>query len=83
LGHNTDVAGSRVVVTYTGAGRPAEQMREITIANGLSAQSDRWAHFGLGAHAGPVAVRVAWCGGPPVDYGALPADRYHVLRQAG
>jgi enediyne biosynthesis protein E4 len=80
---NRDAAGSRVWVAYLEGGRPAEQMREVTIANGLSAQSDRRAHFGLGASEGPVAVRVAWCGGPAVDYGVLPADRYHVLRQAG
>jgi hypothetical protein len=79
-----DAAGSRLWVSYAEAGQPAEQMREIAIANGLGAQSDRRALVGLGRYdGGPVRLRVAWCGGPVVDHGALTLDRYHVVRQAG
>jgi hypothetical protein len=79
---NRDAAGSRITITYPEAAGRAEQMREITVVNGLSAQSDRRAHFGLGAAEGPVTVRVAWCGGPAVALGTFAPDRYHVLRQA-
>jgi len=80
---NRDAAGSRVVLEYEEHGRRVMQMREITIVNGLSAQNDRRAHFGLGAHASPVTVSVGWCGEPPGRVGAFAVDRYHVLDQAG
>jgi hypothetical protein len=78
---NRDAAGSRVGVVYEEHGRPAEQMREIAIVNGLSAQGDRRAHFGLGAWDRPVTVFVSWCGAAPVRYGSLVPDRYHTLVQ--
>jgi hypothetical protein len=57
-------------------------MREITIANGLSAQNDRRALFGLGAHAGGVTVSIGWCGEPARVYGPFALDRYHVVDQS-
>jgi len=78
---NRDAAGSRIRVAYQEDGRPVEQMREITIVNGLSAQGDRRAHFGLGAWDQPVTALVSWCGGPPVRVGRFATDRYHVLVQ--
>ncbi|HXH82264.1 MAG TPA: CRTAC1 family protein [Candidatus Tectomicrobia bacterium] len=78
---NRDAAGTRVRIAYDEAGRRVEQMREIAIVNGLSAQSDRRAHFGVGGHAGAVSVSVSWCGGPSVDLGPFAVDRYHVLAQ--
>jgi hypothetical protein len=56
-------------------------MREIMIASGLSAQNDRRALFGLGAHGGPLRVSVSWCGGPARTYGPFALDRYHRVEQ--
>jgi hypothetical protein len=78
---NRDAAGSRVRLVYEEGGRPVEQMREITIVNGLSAQNDRRAHFGLGAAGRPLTAHVSWCGAPPVASGPFAPDRYHVLGQ--
>jgi hypothetical protein len=78
---NRDAAGSRVRLVYSEGGRPVEQMREITLVNGLSAQSDRRAHFGLGAAEGPLTAHVSWCGAPPVTYGPFAPGRYHRLVQ--
>jgi hypothetical protein len=78
---NRDAASSRVILQYEEQGRPIQQMREITIANGLSAQNDRRALFGLGAHAGGVTVSIGWCGEPARLYGPFALDRYHVVDQ--
>jgi ASPIC and UnbV len=51
-----------VILEYEEHGARVRQMREITIANGLSAPNDRRALFGLGAYAGPLTVTIAWCG---------------------
>ncbi|MBI3299075.1 MAG: VCBS repeat-containing protein [Elusimicrobia bacterium] len=78
-----DAVGTRVSIHYPEAGRPASQLREVMSVNGFSAQSDRRLHYGLGAAAGPVDAEVSWCGGVPVFYRGLAADRYHVLTQGG
>jgi len=78
---NRDAAGSRVTIEYQEDGRPVRQMREITIVNGLSAQGDRRALFGLGAAPGPVTATIAWCGGATRRYEGVATDRYHVVRQ--
>ena len=78
---NRDAAGSRVRLVYEEGGRRVEQLREVTIVNGLSAQSDRRAHFGLGAWDRPLTASVSWCGAPPVSYGPFAPDRYHRLVQ--
>ena len=78
---NRDAAGSRVTVEYEERGEHVRQMREITIANGLSAQNDRRALFGLGAHSGPLRVSISWCGGPARVHGPVAIDRYHVVDQ--
>jgi hypothetical protein len=78
---NRDAAGSRVTIAYGEGPARAGQMREITIVNGLSAQNDRRAHFGLGAWEGPVTARVSWCGEPARDLGAFAPGRYHVVAQ--
>jgi hypothetical protein len=79
---NRDAAGSRVRLVYEEGGRRVEQLREVTIVNGLSAQSDRRAHFGLGSWDRPLTASVSWCGAPPVTYGPFAPDRYHRLVQA-
>ena len=68
-----DAAGTRVSVLG--------QLREVTIVNGFSAQSDRRLLFGLGAFAGSPDVSVSWCGGPERVYRALAPGRYHRIRQ--
>jgi hypothetical protein len=78
---NREAAGSRVVAAHAEGGRRVEQVQEVTIANGFSAQGDRRLHFGLGAHGGAVEVSVSWCGAPAVALGSLAADRYHHIRQ--
>ncbi|HEV8584738.1 MAG TPA: CRTAC1 family protein [Methylomirabilota bacterium] len=78
---NRDAAGSRVTIAYADGRARAEQMREITIVNGLSAQNDRRAHFGLGTAEVPVEALVSWCGGAPTRLGPFAPDRYHVLAQ--
>ncbi|MGH7388347.1 MAG: CRTAC1 family protein [Candidatus Rokuibacteriota bacterium] len=79
---NRDAAGSRVILEYEENGRRVRQMREITIANGLSAQNDRRALFGLGGHAGPLSVSIGWCGQPARAHGPFALDRYHAVDQA-
>ena len=78
---NRDAAGTRITITYADAAGSAKQMREITIVNGLSAQNDRRAHFGLGASEGPVTALVSWCGALVERLGPFAADRYHVVAQ--
>ena len=58
-----------MVLEYVENGRRVRQMREVTIVNGLSAQNDRRALFGLGSYAGPLTVSIAWCGGAPTSAG--------------
>jgi hypothetical protein len=59
---NRDGIGARVVLTAE-TGGPA-QVREIGVASHFLGQSERVAHFGLGAAGGPVAeVRVEWPSG--------------------
>lgn len=78
---NGEAAGSRVTVAYLEEGRRVEQMQEVSVTNAFSAQGDRRLHFGLGGHAGPVEVRVGWCGDPERTVGTFAPDRYHTLRQ--
>jgi hypothetical protein len=78
---NRDAAGSRVTVVFREDGREARQLREIAIANGLSAQNDRRALFGLGNYDGPVSAEISWCGAPGRAHGTFATGRYHVIRQ--
>jgi hypothetical protein len=78
---NRDAAGSRIRIAYEDVTGRAEQMREVTIVNGLSAQNDRRAHFGLGASMGAVTALISWCGGPVERHGSFAAGRYHVVAQ--
>ncbi len=78
---NRDAAGTRIQIDDGQPGEAAPQIREIAVANGLSAQGDRRALFGLGSHPGSVTATIAWCGGSPRRYPALAADRYHRIRQ--
>jgi hypothetical protein len=57
-------------------------MREVQIANGFSAQSDRRLLFGLGEYSGPVTVEIHWYGAETVSYSELELDHYHNLNYA-
>ena len=59
---NRDAVGSRVWLKFPkDSGQPG-QYREVTAANGFSAQGDRRLLFGLGEYAGSFAVEISWCG---------------------
>jgi hypothetical protein len=64
-------------VTVDAGGR--KQIREVRSGGGYLSQSDLRAYFGLGRHAGPVAVEVRMPGGRTWRWRDLPADRLHVL----
>ena len=64
-------------VTIEAGGR--KQLREIRSGGSYLSQSDLRAYFGLGDHAGPVAVEVRMPGGTRWQWRELPVDRLHVL----
>lgn len=72
--------GTQVVVRYELDGREVEQLREVTLLGGFSAQTDPRLHFGIGSHSGSVSVTVRWYGGETETL-QLDANRYHVVRQ--
>jgi len=74
---NREAVGTQAFLSYQKDGRPIRQMREVQIANGFSAQSDRRLLFGLGDYAGPVTVEVHWYGAQTVTYTDLVLDEYH------
>ena len=76
---NRDAAGTRVVLKPRDGA--ASQMREVSTANGFSAQGDRRLLFGLGASSGPVDVSIQWCGSGAKQVQTLGAGRYHAVRQ--
>jgi hypothetical protein len=78
---NKDAAGSRIKISYRYVDQWVEQVREISIVNGFSAQGDRRALFGLGDFAGNVEVSVAWCGEASQAYGPFSVGRYHTIKQ--
>lgn len=74
--------GSTVWLSYTEAsGRSVRRRHELQSSTGFSGQDDPRAHFGLGAHAGPVDVEVDFCGQGRVRFPGLEVDRYHRLKQ--
>jgi len=74
---NRDAVGTQVILAYQKDGKTVRQMREVQIANGFSAQSDRRVLFGLGDYAGPVQVEVRWYGAETVTYDDLALEQYH------
>jgi enediyne biosynthesis protein E4 len=74
-GPNRFAIGARV--TLDAGGR--RQVREVRSGGSYLSQSDLRAHFGLGAHAGPVDVEVRMPGGDRWQWRALPGDRLHEL----
>jgi Na+-translocating ferredoxin:NAD+ oxidoreductase RnfD subunit len=76
---NRDAIGTRVDIAYNEAGSRRTQWREVMAINGFSAQSDRRLLFGLGQGAGPVDVKVHWCGASQAESFSLETNRYHRL----
>ena len=76
---NSDAVGSQVFIRYVKDGKPIQQMREVSLTSGFSAQSDRRLLFGLDDYNGPVSVEIDWYGGPKQIFTAPALDRYHEL----
>jgi hypothetical protein len=78
---NRDAIGSRVWLRFPEqSGRP-DQYREVTSANGFSAQGDSRLLFGLGDYNGAFEVELAWCGRDRERLGHLAINRYHAMPQ--
>ena len=75
-----EAVGTKVTLTYREGGRTVTQSREVQLANGFSAQSDRRLLFGLGSATGPVQIHVRWHGSTESTIEALEPGRYHTIR---
>jgi hypothetical protein len=76
---NREAAGTVVRVRYSGPNGTVQQMREVQIENGFSAQGDRRALFGLGTYHGPIEIEVSWYGAETQYVRDLALDRYHEI----
>jgi hypothetical protein len=72
---NRFAIGGRVTIDAGGH----KQVREIRSGGTYLSQSDLRTYFGLGKHAGPVAVEVRMPGGRRWQWPALAGDRLHIL----
>ena len=72
---NRFAIGARVTIDAGGR----RQIREIRSGGSYLSQSDLRPLFGLGAHAGPIAVEVRMPGGHLWRWSGLAVDRLHVL----
>jgi hypothetical protein len=76
---NREAAGTVVRVRYSGPNGTVQQMREVQIENGFSAQGDRRALFGLGTYHGPIEIEISWYGAETQYVRDLALDRYHEI----
>ena len=76
---NTEAAGTVVTIRYPGPRGTVQQLREVQIENGFSAQGDRRLLFGLGDYSGPVEVKIGWYGAETQSVGDLALDQYHEI----
>lgn len=72
---NRFAIGAKVTIDVGGK----KQLREIRSGGSYLSQSDLRVYFGLGDHAGPVAVDVRMPGGRRWRWRGLPGDRLHLL----
>jgi hypothetical protein len=79
--HRTAV-GSRVTIRYEENGKTVQQVGEVTVLGGFSAQRDPRVHFGLGKYHGKVQVTIEWYGGKSQALTVEP-DTYYVVEQGG
>ncbi|MGH7808893.1 MAG: CRTAC1 family protein, partial [Candidatus Binatia bacterium] len=70
-----EAIGTQVLVRHAAM----QQMREVQIANGFSAQGDRRLLFGLGEYSGPVTVEIRWYGAETEVFSNLRLDHYHTI----
>jgi hypothetical protein len=75
-GKNRFAIGARVSVSAGGR----RQLREVRSGGSYVSQNELRAHFGLGAHIGPVDVEVIMPGGRSWRFPQLATDRLHVLK---
>src|SRR5262249_8412160 len=76
---NSEAAGTVVVARYQRPHGPGQQMREVQIENGFSAQGGRRLLFGLGTYNGPVEIRISWYGAETQYVRDLALDQYHEI----
>jgi hypothetical protein len=74
---NRDAIGARVALTASGR----TQSTEIRGGGSYLSSNDRRAHFGLGASAAPVSVRIEWPSGMVETAGGLQPDRFYEARE--
>ena len=79
---NRDATGSRVWISFPPKSGQPQQSREVTSANGFSAQADRRLLFGLGDYVGEFNVDISWCGATKKRVAGLNANQYHRIEQA-
>jgi Na+-translocating ferredoxin:NAD+ oxidoreductase RnfD subunit len=78
---NRDAVGTRVWLKYMDGSEQVEQYREVTSANGFSAQNDKRLLFGLDHFEGTVTVDIHWCGGEREQLTDVAINRYHSIIQ--
>lgn len=78
-----EAIGTQAFIRYSAQGKPMQQMREVQIANGFSAQGDRRLLFGLGEYSGPVTVEIKWYGAETLMLSNLALDQYHSITYEG
>jgi len=76
---STEAIGTKVFVRCATRECP-QQMREVQIANGFSAQNDKRLLFGLADYDGAVDVEVQWYGAEKTVYRGLRSGRYYIIR---
>ncbi len=81
IGCNRDAIGTRVWLSFPAESGVSGQYREVTSANGFSAQGDKRILFGLDGYEGPVTIDVQWCGMERVRFADLSINQYHRIAQ--
>jgi enediyne biosynthesis protein E4 len=76
---NGEAVGTVVMINYRGPRGAVQQMREVQIENGFSAQGDRRLLFGLGDYSGPVEIKISWYGAETQYVRDLALDQYHEI----
>ena len=78
---NRDAVGTRVWLSFPAESGVSGQYREVTSANGFSAQGDSRVLFGLDDYDGSVTVDVQWCGVHRARFADLRINQYHRISQ--